>query len=219
MTIHKEGKTTLALTILALTIFNYTIFTNFESRGLQMGGAIFSGFFFLLILQFFRKPEFTTTHNDAWIYCPADGKIVVIEEVFEAEYFKEKRLQVSIFMSPFNVHSNKYPIAGDVVHTQYYKGKFLMAWHPKSSTDNERNSVVVRHKNGVEIMCTQIAGFLARRICSYAIIGQKVQQGEEFGFIKFGSRVDIFLPVNTPLKVSLDQTVRAGKTVIAEFNA
>ena len=216
MTIHKEGKTTLIGTIIILLLIQYFSSLS-ESTWVHYTIDFFSISFFLLILQFFRKPSFEIILDEKNIYAPADGKIVVIEEVQENEYFKNKRIQISIFMSPFNVHSNKFPISGEVKYTKYHPGLFLMAWHPKSSTKNERNTIVVQHKNGIEIMCTQIAGFLARRICSYASIGQKAKQGEEFGFIKFGSRVDIFLPLDTAILVQLNQNVSAGKTIIAKI--
>jgi phosphatidylserine decarboxylase len=171
-------------------------------------------FLFLFLVSFFRIPNRKLTIDDNCIIAPADGKVVVIEETVDDEYFKTKRLQVSIFMSPANVHVNRNPLSGDVVYNQYHKGKFLVAWDPKSSTDNERHSVVIR-KGSTEVLVKQIAGALAKRIVNYLQVGQKVQQGDEFGFIKFGSRVDLLLPVGTKVNVNLNQMVQGGVTVIA----
>lgn len=156
------------------------------------------------------------TINDNQIICPADGKVVVIEEVTEVEYFKDRRIQVSIFMSPANVHVNRNPMTGQVVYNQYHKGKYLVAWHPKSSTENERWSVVTRNSHG-EILYKQIAGALAKRICNYTQVGQQVKQGEEYGFIKFGSRVDVLLPVGAKINVGLNEVVKGGVTVLASW--
>jgi len=171
----------------------------------------------LIILQFFRVPVRTTVKNPKHIIAPADGKVVVIEEVVETEYFKEPRRQVSIFMSPINVHINFNPIAGIVSYFKYHPGKYLVAWHPKSSTDNERTTVVVKHNNGTEVLFRQIAGALARRICWYVKEGQTVEQGSEFGFIKFGSRIDIYLPLDAKILVNLEDRPVGGETVIAEL--
>jgi phosphatidylserine decarboxylase len=171
-----------------------------------------------LIIQFFRIPNRTCAGQLQDIICPADGKVVVIEEVEETEYFKDKRIQVSIFMSPLNVHANYYPISGEVSYTKYHPGLFLVAWHPKSSTDNERSTCVVKHSSGTEILFRQIAGALARRICYYAQTGDKTQQGAEFGFIKFGSRVDLFLPLGTKIDVQLGQKVKAKLTKLGTLN-
>lgn len=172
---------------------------------------------FLLILQFFRKPRRSTPLNDQHVISPCDGTVVVIEEVNEPEYFKEPRRQVSIFMSPLNVHINFHPVTGTVQYVKYYPGKYLVAWHPKSSTENERTSVVIRAKNGAEILLRQIAGALARRIVWYAKEGQQVQQGHELGFIKFGSRVDLFLPLDADVKVKIGEKTKGGVTVIADI--
>lgn len=173
---------------------------------------------FLLILQFFRSPVRQMAIGDRKVVCPADGKVVAIEEVNEHEYFDgEKRIQVSIFMSPLNVHLNRYPISGRVVYAKYHPGKFLVAWHPKSSTENERNTVVVATTYGVEVLIRQIAGFVARRIIWYCEEEEDVQQCSELGFIKFGSRVDLLLPLDANIKVELEQKVRGGVTVIAEL--
>ena len=168
----------------------------------------------LFLISFFRIPDRKLTINEGQIIAPADGKVVVIEEAVDDEYFKTKRLQVSIFMSPANVHVNRCPISGQVVYNQYHKGKYLVAWHPKSSTENERHSVVIR-KGNIEILVKQIAGALAKRIVNYLEVGEEVEQTEEMGFIKFGSRVDLLLPVGTKVNVELNQAVQGGVTVIA----
>lgn len=220
MTFHREGRSIMLgsiLLFLGLTALNYyllapTIYWLFIF--LELGFIVL----LYLIIQFFRIPKRTCTGNSHDIMCPADGKVVVIEEVEETEYFKDKRIQVSIFMSPLNVHANYYPISGEVTYTKYHPGLFLVAWHPKSSTDNERSTCVVKHQNGTEILFRQIAGALARRICYYAQTGDKAGQGEEFGFIKFGSRVDLFLPLGTKIDVQLGQKVQAKLTRLGTLN-
>lgn len=172
--------------------------------------------FFVLILQFFRNPKRHTVSNDNQILSPVDGKVVVIEEVEETEYFKDKRIQVSVFMSPLNVHVTRYPTGGKVLYSKYHPGKYLVAWHPKSSTENERTTVVVENTNYGKVLFRQIAGALAKRIVNYAKIDDSVQQGTDQGFIKFGSRVDLFLPLDTTIKVTLNQKVRGGESIIAE---
>ena len=172
--------------------------------------------FLIIILQFFRNPKRHTNLNDAQVISPVDGKVVVIEEVFEKEYFKEKRLQVSVFMSPINVHVTRYPIGGHVIFSKYHPGKYLVAWHPKASEENERTTVVVENETYGKVLHRQIAGALAKRIVNYAKLNNKAVQGGESGFIKFGSRVDLFLPLDTKIKVELNQKVRGGETVIAE---
>jgi phosphatidylserine decarboxylase len=171
---------------------------------------------FLFLVSFFRIPNRTHTINERQIICPADGKVVVIEEITDLEYFKDKRIQVSIFMSPANVHVNRNPMDGVVTYNQYHKGKYLVAWHPKSSTENERWSIAVKNNFG-EILYKQIAGALAKRICNYTSVGQPVKQTEEYGFIKFGSRVDVLLPVGTTINVELNQVVKGGVTVLASW--
>lgn len=179
--------------------------------------AIAAGLFFLTILQFFRNPRrMVPEEADHLVYAPADGKVVVIEEAYEQEYFRAKRLQVSIFMSPVNVHVNRNPVSGLVKYNKYHPGKYLVAWHPKSSTENERTTVVI-DTGETEILLRQIAGALAKRIKNYLEEGQQVVQGEDFGFIKFGSRVDLFLPLGTQLRVEIGQKVKGNKTVIAEL--
>jgi len=168
----------------------------------------------LFLISFFRIPNRKLTLQDTAVVAPADGKVVVIEEVVDPEYFKDKRLQVSIFMSPANVHVNRNPLSGEVVYNHYHKGKYLVAWHPKSSTDNERHSVVIRNGSR-EILVKQIAGALAKRIVNYLQVGQQVSQSAEMGFIKFGSRVDLLLPVDAKINVTLNQYVQGGVTVVA----
>jgi phosphatidylserine decarboxylase len=170
-----------------------------------------------LIIQFFRLPIRKFNFNEGQILCPADGKVVVIEEVEETEYFKDRRIQISIFMSPLNVHANFNPVSGEIQYAKYHPGLFLVAWHPKSSTDNERTTIVTKTKSGHEVLFRQVAGALARRICYYVKEGQTVKGGEEFGFIKFGSRIDLYLPLSAKIKVSLNQKVKGQLTEIAEL--
>ncbi|MFY7786351.1 MAG: phosphatidylserine decarboxylase family protein [Thermoflexibacteraceae bacterium] len=217
MTIHREGTATLLLTITFLGIINGLMWWQFDQTILQKVVLGVSVILFLIVLQFFRNPTVNTPINPKNVIAPADGKVVVIEEVEEPEYFKGKRKQVSIFMSPFNVHVNRNPISGLVKYVKYHPGLYLVAWHPKSSTENERTTIVIQHKNGTEVLFRQIAGALARRICWYVEERQVVEQGKEFGFIKFGSRVDIFLPLDAKVTVQLDQKTTGGETVIAEL--
>lgn len=169
----------------------------------------------ILILQFFRNPKRVTTKDDAQVIAPVDGKVVVIEEVFEKEYFKDKRLQVSIFMSPINVHITRYAIGGLVKYSKYHPGKYLVAWHPKASEENERTSIVVENPTYGSILYRQVAGAMAKRIVNYAEVGMEVVQGEDAGFIKFGSRVDLYLPLDTKLNIKLNQKVKGGVDIIA----
>ena len=171
----------------------------------------------LLILQFFRNPVRNTIINENHIKCPVDGKVVNIEKVYEKEYFKDERLQVSIFMSPFNVHVTRYPISGKVNFSKYHPGEYLVAWHPKSSEKNERTTIVLENEVVGEILYRQIAGALARRIVNYAEVGENVRQGKDAGFIKFGSRVDLFLPVDSVLNIEINQHVRGGEDIISKF--
>lgn len=173
---------------------------------------------FFLIIQFFRNPKRNTALNDAHIVAPVDGKVVAIEEVEEKEYFKDKRLQISIFMSPINVHVTRHPVGGKVKYSKYHPGKFLVAWHPKSSEENERTTVVVANDIAGQVLYRQIAGAMAKRIVNYAKVGTQVVQGSDSGFIKFGSRVDVFLPLNTPIAVKLNQKVKGGLSVIAKID-
>lgn len=216
--IHKEGSATIFITLAVLFTLNFSI-QHFLPQPEWIGQAVLfvSTIFLVIILQFFRNPERHTQLNEAHIIAPADGKVVVIEEVEEPEFFKGKRLQVSIFMSPFNVHVNRNPAAGVVKYFKYHPGKYLVAWHPKSSTENERTTTVIENKNGKQVLFRQIAGALAKRICWYVKEGQQVQQGAEMGFIKFGSRVDLFLPPDAKVLVNLNQKVTGGETVIAQW--
>jgi phosphatidylserine decarboxylase len=216
MYIHKEGYKPIAITAIIFAIINLLSFKLINGYTPVISWLIFIVTFGLLlfIISFFRIPKRQLTTGDAHVVAPADGKVVVIEEAFDEEYFKEKRLQISIFMSPANVHVNRNPISGEVIYHQYHKGKYLVAWNPKSSTENERHSVVIKNSAG-EILVKQIAGALAKRIINYLQKGQKVEQGSELGFIRFGSRVDVLLPVGTKVNVQLNQMVQGGVTVIA----
>lgn len=218
MTIHHEGFKTITITTLFLVAVNWAMATFFTDNDLLRKIVIgISMVLAVIVLQFFRKPVRKAIINPKHIIAPADGKVVVIEETVETEYFKGPRRQVSIFMSPINVHSNFNPISGIVSFFKYHPGKFLVAWHPKSSTENERTTIVVKHENGTEILFRQIAGAMARRICWYVEEGKTVTQGEEFGFIKFGSRVDIYLPLNAKILCKLNDKPVGGETVIAEL--
>jgi phosphatidylserine decarboxylase len=216
MTIHKEGYRSIGVTALIFALINIASFI-FVSPGYPVTANIIfwaSIILFLFIVSFFRIPKRLLTSGEEKVICPADGKVVVIEEITDEEYFKDKRLQVSIFMSPANVHVNRNPVDGEVLYSKYHKGKYLVAWHPKSSTENERHSVVLKNHKG-EILVKQIAGALAKRIVNYLKVGQQVEQGSEMGFIKFGSRVDVLLPVGTKVEVTLNQVVKGGVTVLA----
>ena len=213
---HKEGNTIIGITITLLFALNFITRIITEAQWITNLILGFSIVLFILILQFFRNPKRPLKIDDNKVYAPADGKIVVIEEVEETEFFKDKRKQVSIFMSPINVHVNRYPISGTVKYTKYHPGKYLVAWHPKASTENERTSVVVENKN-VTVLFRQIAGALAKRIVMYSREGNEAIQGEDFGFIKFGSRVDLFLPLDAKIEVSLDQKVKGNQTIIASI--
>ena len=214
MKIHKEGRNIIVNQLILLIIIG--LISNFNSIFLNYTLPIFLCFI-LFSIYFFRVPkrDFGTIEEN--IYAPCDGKVVVIEETEENEYFMDKRIQVSIFMSPLNVHNNIYPISGEVKYVKYHPGKFLLAWNPKSSLENERNSIVIKNKK-VEILCRQIAGFLARRIVCYSKINTKTNAGEELGFIKFGSRVDLFLPIGTKINTKLNDKVTGGISVIATLN-
>ncbi|PWS27946.1 phosphatidylserine decarboxylase family protein [Pedobacter yonginense] len=219
MTIHKEGYTTIALTILFIFIINaFVDYKYYDVTWLRWFIYIFSAALFIIVLQFFRNPSRSFSAGENLVICPADGKVVVIEETEEGEYFKDKRLQVSIFMSPVNVHINRNPISGVVKFFKYHPGKYLAAWNPKSSTENERTTTVVEHKSGTPVLFRQIAGALARRIVWYVKEGDQVVQAEQFGFIKFGSRVDVFLPVGTKVNVELNQVVKGGITTLATLS-
>lgn len=218
MTIHREGYQTITISALTFAVINLLSFYFISAHVPWLSYIIFIVTLALLLflISFFRVPNRKLTKGEDLIICPADGKVVVIEEIVDEEFFKDHRLQVSIFMSPANVHQNRNPISGEVVYNQYHKGKYLVAWHPKSSTENERHSVVLRNGRG-EILVKQIAGALAKRIVNYLSMGQKVDQSAEYGFIKFGSRVDVLLPVGTKVNVQLNQTVQGGVTVLATW--
>lgn len=219
MTIHREGYTTIALCILFIFVLNALVHYYLpDVVWFTWIIYILSFALFAIVLQFFRNPLIKVIQNEQHVICPADGKVVVIEETEETEYLKDKRIQVSVFMSPINVHVNRNPISGIFKYYKYHPGKFLVAWHPKSSTENERTTVVIENKAGVPVLFRQIAGALARRIVCYAQEGKEAVQGEEFGFIKFGSRVDVFLPLGTEIKVGLGETVKGGITVLAHLN-
>ena len=213
---HKEGLFWLsvaALDFVFISGITYLLFPDFLAVGAGIGLVIF-----ILIAQFFRNPVRTIERFDNQIvYAPADGKIVVIEPVFESEYFKEERIQVSIFMSPLNVHVNRNPIGGKINYYKYHPGEFLVAWHPKSSTENERTTIVFGEGKNA-LLLRQIAGAVARRICCYVSVGQEVKQGEDFGFIKFGSRVDLFLPMDAQINVQIGEVSIGNKTIIATLN-
>jgi len=213
---HKEGFTiiliTSAICAIGILLSDKFITTPWLSKLLMLFFLVL----LIIVLQFFRNPKRRTTQNENQIIAPVDGKVVVIEEVVETEYFKDKRQQISIFMSPLNVHVTRYPISGKINFSKYHKGKYLVAWHPKSSTENERTTIVVENETVGEILYRQIAGALARRIVNYAKKGNQAVQGTDAGFIKFGSRVDIFVPLNMKIMVNLDQISRGGETVIAE---
>ena len=218
MTIHREGYRTIGITALIFGIINIISFNFLSNESPFISGLIFivTLFLFLFIISFFRVPNRQLTKDDTKIICPADGKVVVIEEVDDVEFFKGKCLQVSIFMSPANVHQNRHPMNGEVIYNQYHKGKFLVAWHPKSSTENERWSIAVKNNYGT-ILYKQIAGALAKRICNYSKVGDQAKQTDEYGFIKFGSRVDVLLPVGTKINVQLNQVVQGGVTVLGSW--
>ena len=216
MTIHKEGFPTIALVTMLCLLLGFATNLHLEPSTPVLAWVIYvvlSGFW-LFILSFFRIPSRTFTYDENAIVSPADGKVVVIEETFDTEYFNEKRLQISVFMSPANVHVNRYPVSGKVEYSQYHKGKYLVAWDPKSSTENERHSIVISNPK-VNMLVKQIAGALARRIVNYAVPGEQAKQNEELGFIKFGSRVDLLLPVGTKVNVKIGDTVKNGVSILA----
>ncbi|MGK2862349.1 MAG: phosphatidylserine decarboxylase family protein [Chitinophagaceae bacterium] len=218
MTIHKEGYQTIAWSVIIFVVINLLSFylLSFDYPAITAIIAIVTFGLLLFLVSFFRVPKRNPTLNPHAIVAPADGKVVAIEEVQADEYFTDRRIQVSIFMSPLNVHVNRNPISGDIAYSQYHKGKYLVAWHPKSSTENERHSVVYR-KDGKEILVKQIAGALAKRIVNYLQTGQKASQAEEMGFIKFGSRVDLLLPLDAKINVKIGDKPLGGVTVIAEW--
>jgi phosphatidylserine decarboxylase len=218
--LHKEGFSSILFASLFF-LCSEILLVYFEIYKISLIGFVLGSFLplliFILIVQFFRLPIRKFNFNEGQILCPADGKVVVIEEVEETEYFKDRRIQISIFMSPLNVHANFNPVSGEIQYAKYHPGLFLVAWHPKSSTDNERTTIVTKTKSGHEVLFRQVAGALARRICYYVKEGQTVKGGEEFGFIKFGSRIDLYLPLSAKIKVSLNQKVKGQLTEIADL--
>lgn len=218
MTIHKEGFASIGLAGLFVLITNGLMrYFLGDIDWLVTAWLVASIIFLFIIVQFFRKPTRVTPVNPKHVIAPCDGKVVVIEEVLETEYFKGPRRQVSIFMSPLNVHINFNPIAGIVKYFKYHPGKYLVAWHPKSSTENERTTTVIQATSGTEVLFRQIAGALAKRIVWYVKEGQQVTQGDEMGFIKFGSRVDVYLPLDAEINVNLEEKTQGGITVLATF--
>ena len=216
MTIHKEGYTSLAICVLFIFILNAVVqFYLPQAHTLKWVIYILSFILFVIILQFFRSPSLKITTDESIVLCPADGKVVVIEETDETEFLKDRRIQLSVFMSPVNVHVNRNPIGGVVKYFKYNPGKYLVAWHPKSSTENERTTIAIENSAGVTVLFRQIAGALARRIVWYVKEGDAVEQGQQFGFIKFGSRVDVFLPLGTEINVNIGDVVKGGRTVLA----
>lgn len=217
MKIHKEGYTTIVLAILILSIINFLIYKYFPLLILQIIIVLASTILFYLILHFFRNPERIVEINNNHIIAPSDGKLVVVEDVFENEFLKEDCTQLSIFMSPLNVHKQWYPVNGKIIYSENHKGKYLVAWHPKSSLENERSTIVIETEQGHKILFRQIAGAVARRICNYSKEGVIVNQKMEAGFIKFGSRIDVFIPKKAKIKVSLNDIIIGGKTILAEI--
>ncbi|MCY7358992.1 MAG: phosphatidylserine decarboxylase family protein [Rudanella sp.] len=221
MRLHREGTVIMLTTALVLLVVNglayYFLFAGNATAIVLL--AVVCVIIFVLVVQFFRIPNRPRTFHDRQVVAPADGTVVVVEETDEAEYFKDRRRQNSIFMSPLNVHVNRNPVSGIVTYFRYYPGKYLVAWHPKSSTENERTTVVLEMKSGVQVLLRQIAGAVARRIVWYVKENQPVEQGSEMGFIKFGSRVDVFLPLDAEVKVKIGDKMKGGVTVLAEFSA
>ena len=215
MKLHKEGIKILRNEILIFTLVNYITYWNSELI-FWFFTLPLAVFLFVMSVYFFRVPKRDFQRKEGCVYAPCDGRVVVIEQAEENEYYKDKRLQISIFMSPLNVHNNIYPISGKVTYTKYHRGKFLVAWHPKASTDNERNTIVVEN-NKISVLLRQIAGAFARRIISYPNVGDSATTSDEFGFIKFGSRVDVLLPIGTKVTTKLNQKVEGGITVIAVY--
>jgi phosphatidylserine decarboxylase len=219
MTIHKEGYKIIATALVILIALNLIFVWAFAALPLLYSIlGIASLIFFILVVSFFRIPKRTVTINDNHILAPSDGKVVVIEEVEETEFLKEKCTQISIFMSPLNVHCQWFPVNGEVSYTKYHTGSYLVAWHPKSSTENERNTIAVKATNGQSIVFRQIAGAVARRIVCFTKAGETAKQDKQAGFIKFGSRIDVFIPLSANIKVNLEEKVQGNQTILAEFN-
>lgn len=215
---HKEGYKIIVIAFIAVVGLFLIVDSFVPINWLRIVLSVFLIGFFILILQFFRNPKRRIALGDSHLVSPVDGKVVVIEEVEENEYFKDKRIQVSVFMSPINVHVTRYPIGGKVLYSKYHPGKYLVAWHPKSSEENERTTVVVQNATFGKVLYRQIAGALAKRIVNYASENETVSQGSDSGFIKFGSRVDLFLPLDAQIEVQLNQKVRGGETIIAKLS-
>jgi phosphatidylserine decarboxylase len=216
--IHKEGYKILAFGLITLLILNIIVNIIWSDSGFVRWAFFLCSFMlYIFLLFFFRLPVRSLETDPGLIYAPADGKVVVIEETMENEYFKDMRLQVSIFMSPFNMHSNRYPVSGKIQYVCYHPGQNMVAWHPKSSELNERSTIVIKTSKGTEVMIRQIAGAVARRIVTYAKVNVDVLQGDELGFIKFGSRVDVFLPLGTEVEIPILQQVKANKSIIAKI--
>ena len=218
MNIHREGYPTILITITIIGLINFLSFYYSTDIIILVTILLVSIIFFYLVLHFFRNPIRKVEVNNKHIIAPSDGKLVVLEEVFENEFLKEDCTQLSIFMSPLNVHKQWYPINGEVIYSKNHKGKYLVAWHPKSSTENERSTIVIQTEENQRILFRQIAGAVARRICNYSSKGDKVNQNMEAGFIKFGSRIDVFIPKGSKIKVSLDDIIIGGETILAELN-
>ena len=217
MKIHKEGYVTIIIAFAFLIIINLLSYLLIPYLIIKVVLVLISLLFFYLILHFFREPERNVLVNNKHIIAPSDGKLVVNEVVFENEFLKEDCIQLSIFMSPLNVHKQWYPVNGKIIYSKYHPGKYLVAWHPKSSTENERSTIVVETENSEKILFRQIAGAVARRICNYAKEGQIINQKMEAGFIKFGSRIDVFVPKSATIKVNLNDIIIGGETILAEF--
>ena len=217
MKIHREGYPTILITFIIIVLINFLCFYSTKLIFIQLPILLFTLIFFYLILHFFRNPIRDVEINNKHIIAPSDGKLVVLEEVFENEFLKENCFQLSIFMSPLNVHKQWYPVNGEVIYSKNHDGKYLVAWHPKSSTENERSTIVIQTKEKQRVLFRQIAGAVARRICNYSSRGDKVNQNMEAGFIKFGSRIDVFIPKKSKIKVSLNDIIIGGETILAEL--
>ena len=217
MKIHKEGYPTILIALALIGLINFLSFNYLSYILIKIPVLLISLIFFYLILHFFRNPTRDVKINNKHIIAPSDGKLVVVEEVFENEFLKEDCTQLSIFMSPLNVHKQWYPVNGEVIYSKNHDGKYLVAWHPKSSSENERSTIVIQTKENQKILFRQIAGAVARRICNYSSKGDKVDQNMEAGFIKFGSRIDVFIPKSSKIKVSLNDIIIGGETVLAEM--
>jgi phosphatidylserine decarboxylase len=213
---HKEGHNIITVTFIVITLINLVSRNFTENTTINYTVGVISILILILILQFFRNPKRVAIINDNLITSPVDGKVVAIEKVYEKEYFKDERIQISIFMSPVNVHVTRYALSGKIKFSKYHPGKYLVAWHPKSSEKNERTTVVVENKIFGQVLYRQIAGLLARRIVNYAKVGESVKKGTDAGFIKFGSRVDLFLPLDAKIKVEINQVVSGAEDIIAE---